>query len=146
MNWALGLDRFRLKVTEEKSRAGTSNQLLHLGELASWLLWGLRAARLASGPPDSKPVKGSLRITFLLGFRATGKTKLSESLVLLPSPSRLRLQCLSKPCLATGHLQVAPRKDSPGLILLGAEQRSRAKLPSSGPGFLSAGPMGVAGS
>lgn len=88
MYWALSLDRFRHKVIEEKSRAGTSNQLLHLGELASWLLWGLRAARLASGLPDSKPVKGSLRVTFLLGFRATGKTKLSESLALLPSPSR----------------------------------------------------------
>lgn len=30
------------------------------------------------------------------------------------SPEALRLQGLSKPCLARGHLQVAPRKDGPG--------------------------------
>lgn len=42
---------------------------------------------MATGPPDSRPVKGSLRVTFLICFRATSKTELAESLGLLPSPS-----------------------------------------------------------
>lgn len=80
------LDFKKKKVTEEKSREGTSHQLPCLGKSASRPLWGPRAARLAAGPPDSKPVKGSLESLSSLVLGIHEKTELAESLGLLPSP------------------------------------------------------------